>query len=89
MFVYLLASLLTLIPAHLFEFRYFVPGLVIIILNAPIGFRQYTHMKRPRHAYFGLIATVITCYVINVLLVWVFVKKPFIWGDGSLARFML
>jgi hypothetical protein len=31
--IYSLAAAITLIPAHLFEFRYFTPGAVILYLN--------------------------------------------------------
>ena len=34
-FVYLIAVVLALLPAHLFEFRYFTAGIVIGYLNIP------------------------------------------------------
>lgn len=33
--IYLVAVCITLLPAHLFEFRYFTPGAVIALLNMP------------------------------------------------------
>lgn len=33
--IYAIAACLTLLPAHLFEFRYFTPGAIIALLNMP------------------------------------------------------
>jgi hypothetical protein len=38
--IYLVAVCITLLPAHLFEFRYFTPGAVIALINMPPVSRQ-------------------------------------------------
>lgn len=100
--IYLLASALTLIPAHLLEFRYFTPGLVFLVLN--IAFTSTStgtaasdceSTKQKRNNYFGsdvsnvgLITAICLCYLTLAILSFIFLKLPFQWNDGTIARFM-
>jgi len=70
------AVALVLVPAHLLEPRYFTLPLVMTLLEAP-----------PRSHTSLLLSTVLFVFI-DALTVYVFLYRPFLWGDGSVARFM-
>ncbi|GAX78732.1 hypothetical protein CEUSTIGMA_g6169.t1 [Chlamydomonas eustigma] len=73
---FLVTLMVTLIPAHLLEFRYFTPGALLIALQ----------IRRPSAEF-----VVILALSYGVLNFWTFHKflfGPFTWSDGSIARFM-
>ena len=79
-FIYFVAACLTLVPAHLLEPRYFTPGVVLFLLNGPPA---SSPLKR-----FALFVSTLLCLLLSVLSIYVFVERPFVWSDGSVARFL-
>jgi alpha-1,2-glucosyltransferase len=71
-----LCAALTLIPLPLFEPRYFTTSVALILL----------HMPAPSTR--GGFAALAAAGIANVLLIYVFVYRPFESADGSIARFM-
>jgi alpha-1,2-glucosyltransferase len=65
-----------LVPAELLEVRYFTVPVLLVQLNSP----QRSHA--------ALLSTAVACAAVNVLLVYVFLYKPFTWPDGTVARFI-
>ena len=71
-----LATTLVLVPAHLVEPRYFlVPFLV-----------AHAHAEPPTVR--AALATATAAAILNAVTIYVFLYRPFIWPDGSVARFM-
>lgn len=71
-----LAVALVLLPAHLLEPRYMTLPIVMTLLEAP-----------PR-SHTSLCLTGVGFVYVNFVTVYVFLYRPFTWGDGSVARFM-
>lgn len=65
-----------LVPAGLFEFRYFTVPAVLAAAHWPV----------PNRICLGL--QTLFWGTINVATLWIFVQAPFQWPDGSIARFM-
>lgn len=108
--------MITLVPAHLFELRYFSPAVVIAVVSSSTpsqcdveeeeitpkregpeyhGGEHDPHTKDTvqsdsllspchLHLYFNVC---VSCLV-NVVTISLFLHKPFIWNDGTTARFM-
>ena len=76
--IFAAAAVISLAPSPLLELRYFTPGIVVFLLNAP-----------PLKDGHGLAITVVVFLLINACLLFVFLYRPFLWPDGSTARFML
>ena len=73
---YLLALCLALVPAHLVEPRYFlVPFLVLHVHAEPMP---------AGHTWLLVLASILA----NILTIGIFLFRPFVWPDGSIARFM-
>lgn len=119
--IYITAVCLSLIPAQLLEFRYFTPGIIVLIVNHPFYFetddlseklsdrkpseidintsiQSYNsgsdgHRDKVKvgriHIVDGIYLTAFILLMINAGLFYIFVHRPFIWADGSTARFML
>ena len=66
-----------LIPSPLIEPRYLtLPALLLRLHMPPLqGVRNWL----PPLAVFS---------VVNAVMIWVFLRRPYTWGDGSIARFM-
>lgn len=74
--LFLGATCVVLIPAHLVEFRYFtVPCIIIALLS-----------KQPRQSQLAVMAMLFV--LVNAFVLFMFLKRPFVWSDGSIARFM-
>ena len=74
---FLVAVILSLVPLPLFEPRYFiVPFTCYSIL---------TSRSRSERAFYMSISSLL---VLNGLVLYIFWFKPFVWVDGSVARFM-
>jgi alpha-1,2-glucosyltransferase len=84
--IYCIAVCITLVPAHLLEPRYFTPGIVIAILNSPPICSPTCTAKTYRYA--AVYLTVAAFAAVNVVAMYVFIYRPFVWPDGSVARFM-
>ncbi|KAF8057743.1 ALG10 [Scenedesmus sp. PABB004] len=70
------ATVATLAPAWLLELRYFTAPFALAVLHLP--------PPPPRAA-----AAVAAAFLaVNAATLWVFARRPFTWGDGSVARFM-
>ncbi|CEM35193.1 unnamed protein product [Vitrella brassicaformis CCMP3155] len=68
---------LTLVPAQLLELRYFmVPAMLVLMHQRPLGM-------------WGEAGGVVMHAALCAALVGVFAYLPFVWGDGTEARFML
>jgi alpha-1,2-glucosyltransferase len=65
-----------LVPAELLEVRYFTVPVLLVQLNSP------------QRSQAALLSTAVACAAVNVLLVYVFLYKPFTWSDGTVARFI-
>ncbi len=70
------AVALVLLPAHLLEPRYFTLPLLMTLLEMP-----------PR-SHTALLLTGLLFVGVNAATLFVFLYRPFVWGDGSVARFM-
>lgn len=103
--IFLVAVVLTLVPAHLLEPRYFTPAVVVALLNSPTepdeaGTSQSSSSVSSKNkdtkcvpstaggVSSSLVLSIVLCCVVDVITVYVFLYRPFTWGDGSLARFM-
>ena len=96
--IYLVAAILSLVPAHLFELRYFTPGIVIAMINYRFhstvvneeenNINKDKSENRSKVALNGLIISIALNYVMNFMIFYIFLYKPFYWPDGSMARFM-
>lgn len=106
--IFALAVLITLVPAHLLELRYFSPAIVIAMISSPhtqapsirvlltrdrnnqiTKKRTETDDKSSKlfnHPY--LLLSICACFAIDVLVVFVFLYRPFNWVDNTVARFM-
>ncbi|CAL8472321.1 g11864 [Coccomyxa elongata] len=70
------ACALTLIPAWLVDFRYFTVPFMMLLL----------HMKPPTVTQATL--TLALYALVNAAAIYMFLFRPFVWPDGSIARFM-
>jgi hypothetical protein len=108
------ALLVTLVPAHLLELRYFTPAVIIAVINLPeigkggIDDNDLSGEKRNfkvnmknefndnniiaskgiEYRNYCILMSICCCCVINMITIYVFLYKSFIWNDGSIARFM-
>lgn len=73
---FLASCVVTLVPAWLLEFRYFTAPTLILLL----------HMKPPSRG--SLVLVGLQHLVVNIVTLYIFNFRPFLWGDGSMARFM-
>lgn len=76
----MLASVLSVSPLPLIEPRYFF---------VPLGFHLAMFGRGAGIGSRSVVAAIVaanltTCFIVD----YVFWMKPFVWGDGSLARFM-
>lgn len=76
--IFAAAAVISLAPSPLLELRYLTPGVVVFLLNAP-----------PLKDSQGLSVTIGVFLLVNTGLLFVFLYRPFLWPDGSTARFML
>eukprot|EP00775_Hariotina_reticulata_P011207 gene11207-11357_t len=74
---YVASCWVTLAPAWLVEFRYFTTPFVLAVL----------HMPAPQHKI-GLWLVIAAYCCVNLLTLWIFTHRPYVWSDGSIARFM-
>lgn len=74
--IFTVAVCLTLLPAHLFEPRYFNPGVLLSVLNFPVESKFVRRLS------------ILIFVLINIATIYVFKFLPFTWTDGSAARFM-
>ena len=74
--ILLIAVSLVLLPAHLLEPRYFTIPVI------------FTLLELPPLSNLSLILTMIAFVAVNAATIYVFLWRPFVWGDGSIARFM-
>ena len=101
--------MITLVPAHLLEFRYFSPAVVIAMIYSShtpacnmkkVFMDDRNHEKKQNcfenekktsqlfHSHPYLLLSLFTCFVIDVLVIFIFVYRPFNWVDNTVARFM-
>ncbi len=90
--VLFLLSCAVLVPTPLLEFRYFI---VPVILFQLFGGLSYTRIIQDKsnsaRVSFDLLPiklTVVFNLLVNVILLYVFLFRPYTWGDGTTARFM-
>eukprot|EP00890_Picochlorum_soloecismus_P001395 jgi/Picsp_1/2256/NSC_05720-R1_dol-p-glc:glc man c -pp-dol alpha- -glucosyltransferase-like len=75
--VILVCTCIVLIPAHLVEFRYYT-----------IPFFLHSFSAAGRASTHSMWLTILAYLVVNMLTIYVFLFKEFVWPDGSTARFM-
>lgn len=74
-------SAVVLVPSQLLELRYFtVPAL--------IAFLMLIHVNGNDRKKVVMMVVVAGWAMVDIVTVWVFLYRPFIWGDGSVARFV-
>ena len=78
--IFAVACILSIAPTPLLEPRYWTPGIVIFLLNAPAA--------RLAWERYAVAASVAVCIAVNVGAKYVFLERPFRGLDGSIARFM-
>ena len=88
-----LCSAVVLVPSKLVEFRYFtVPTLIAFLMlmvdGREVGKEGGDRMRRMRMTSSAAVAVVVGWAVVDIITVWLFLNKPFMWGDGSIARFV-
>ena len=74
----------SLIPSHLLEFRYFITPFLFIMAHLQTS-------KGRSHSWTNGVSDLVEISgycVVDVALCYVFVYRPFVWNDGSMARFM-
>ena len=64
------------VPAGLLEFRYFTVPAVIAALNLPPAPLQALRIQCA------------ACLAVNAATLYMLAERPFLWPDGSVARFM-
>lgn len=74
--IFLIAVSLVLLPAQLLEPRYFNIPLTIVLLETP------------RRSWVSLGFSIMSMLVVNAITIYIFLYRPFTWGDGTTARFM-
>ena len=83
----------TLVPTPLLECRYFTPVVLFGLLHMPPLIYETSltvvHSVVSCRRLYGAMAVAFCMMVADTVLCYVFVKRPFIWQDGSEARFML
>ncbi|KAL6077425.1 glucosyltransferase [Balamuthia mandrillaris] len=89
---------MVLIPAHLLEFRYFITPFLILQLNlnpssppSSSFTKPTTRQKANTNATCFYLINLSELFIhtsINLLTIYVFVFVPYVWGDGSIARWM-
>ena len=67
-----------LVPTPLLELRYFILPALLLRVHSGIDVHQQSN---------SVINVSISLFV-NFIVLYVFVRKPFLWPDGSVARFM-
>lgn len=77
----LACTAMVLIPAHLVEFRYFTIPWYIYMLDEHSVMYQTGSKGR-------IVLTIVGYLLVNTITMYVFLYKPFLWPDGSIARFM-
>lgn len=87
---FMIASCLSLVPTPLLEPRYFTQVVVLALLHSPPTVNTpvvtlWGVKITPRHM---LQLSVIGSVSLSILLLYVFLYRPFLWPDGSVARFM-
>lgn len=71
---------LVLVPAYLIEFRYFsIPFYALVMLMDTNSYQSGSSALKGIAAFFMLI---------NVATLYMFLFRPFVWADGSIARFL-
>lgn len=82
-------AIVTLVTTPLLEPRYFTPGLTMIILNSSLESQNQGKSKLAgRGELVGICVSIVVCCLVNLAVVYKFVQEPFVWVDGSIARFM-
>lgn len=87
-----MACCLSLVPAHLFEPRYFIAPVMVLGVNIPMvcypiplpRTALISCLQSKTSAYFSLAKNV----AINAITMWIFLARPFRGVDGEQARFM-
>mmetsp|Transcript_91987 Transcript_91987/g.297586 ORF Transcript_91987/g.297586 Transcript_91987/m.297586 type:complete len:473 (-) Transcript_91987:87-1505(-) len=74
--IWAIACVLTLVPAHLLEPRYWTTAVIL------------AHVNGPEQTWLGLASVGIACLLVNLATLWIFCFKPFAWPGGEMARFM-
>lgn len=82
--LFFISSFITLLPTPLLEFRYFTPSLIILILNSPIIEEHNIKLMNK----ISIFINISIFLLVNILTIYIFLYKTFIWPDHSLARFM-
>jgi alpha-1,2-glucosyltransferase len=74
--LFALCTCLVLVPAHLVEFRYFTIPFFILVLN----------MRTPSRAQLALLVAAYA--IVNCVVAGIYLARPFVWVDGTVARFL-
>lgn len=74
--IWCFACVLTLVPAHLLEPRYFTAAVML------------AHAHAPERSWASLAVSGAACMLVNAATLLVFLHRPFVGPDGELARFM-
>lgn len=81
---YFLCVALALVPTPLIEPRYCIAPLIIFHIFTADYYLKYTFRLQSPAWLLETIAFV----VVHVAVMWLFMYRPYVWGDGSTARFM-
>lgn len=76
--VFGVCTAVALVPSPLLEFRYFIVPFILLLLNSD----ESTLTTR------WSLVIVLGNVIMHVVVVSVFLFRPFVWADGSVARFM-
>lgn len=93
---FVICSSCVLILTPLFEFRYFILPVIIFKLNYFTNIDILSILKRKRAttlpvflAYFLIkYWNIVVFFIMDIIIMYTFIFKPFAWNDHSVARFM-
>ena len=74
-----------LVPSPLLEFRYFIVPFTLVLLLSEAGRGESGQGK---WRMWGDVAQIAVYIVVDVVMGYVFLFRPYTWGDGSTARYM-
>jgi len=74
--IWCVAVILTVVPAHLLEPRYWTTAVLLV------------HLHTPERSWASLVTSALACLAVNCITLAIFVGRAFTWPDGSIARFM-
>lgn len=87
--LWILFSLVATVPSPLIEFRYFIIPTTLWFLNTMTPESMDSSHPSPSVSHRSIVLVTVLNLLLTVFVVFIFVHRPFLWPDGSVARFIL